>query len=92
MVWKLLHNDPGVLSLMGPNPFADKPPHYIRATLYHYQFAPPGNLEGNWWTREILGQWLPPLSVDNPRLIGFLKQEGWINQDELRINLKKSGS
>jgi hypothetical protein len=77
LVWKLLHNDPGVLSLMGPNPFSDKPPHYIRATLYRYQFAPPGNPEGDWWTRESLGQWLPPLSVDNPRLISLLKQEGW---------------
>ncbi len=77
LVWKLLHNDPGALSLMGPNPFADIPPRYIRATLYRYQFAPPGNPEGNWWSRETLGQWLPPLSVDNPRLIDFLKQEGW---------------
>jgi len=78
LVWKLLHNDPGVLSLLGPNPFADKPPRYIRATLYRYQFAPPGNLTGDWWTREPLGQWLPPLSLDNKQLIIFLKEEGWL--------------
>jgi hypothetical protein len=80
LAWKLLHNDPGVLSLMGPNPFADKPPRYIRATLYRYRFAPPGNPEGDWWTRETLGQWLPPMSVDNPQLIGFLEEEGWLSK------------
>jgi hypothetical protein len=78
LVWKLLHNDPDALSLLGPDPFSDKPPRYIRATLYRYQFAPPGNPEGDWWTREPLGQWLPPLSLDNQQLITFLKEEGWL--------------
>ena len=79
LVWKLLHNDPGALSLLGPNPFPDKPPRYIRATLYRYQFAPPGNSTGDWWTREPLGEWLPPLSLDNQQLIIFLKEEGWLD-------------
>ncbi len=79
LVWKLLHNDPGALSLLGPNPFPDKLPRYIRATLYRYQFAPPGNPTGDWWTREPLGQWLPPLSLDNQQLITFLKEEGWLD-------------
>jgi len=78
LAWKLLHNDPGALSLFGGNPFPEKPPRYIRAVLYHYQFEPPGNPEGNWWKREQVGVWLPPLSADDPRLLSFLKQVGWL--------------
>jgi len=43
LVSKLLHNDPGALSLFAANPFPDKPPRYIRAILYRYSFAPPGS-------------------------------------------------
>jgi hypothetical protein len=78
LIWKLLHNDPGALSLFAANPFPEKPPHYIRAVLYRYQFAPPGNPEGNWWKREELGPWLPPLSADDPRLVNLLEQAGWL--------------
>jgi len=79
LVWKLLHNDPGALSLLGQNPFPAKPPRYIRAMLYRYEFAPPGNPEHNWWKREELGLWLPPLSAEDPRLIDLLKQAGWLD-------------
>jgi len=80
LVWKLLHNDPGALSLFGGNPFPQKPPRYLRAVLYRYRFAPAGNLEGNWWKREAVGPWLPPLSADDPRLISILKQFGWLEE------------
>jgi len=78
LVWKLLHNDPGALSLFGGNPFPNQPPRYIRAVLYRYEFVRPGNPEGNWWKREELGLWLPPLSADDARLISFLKRAGWL--------------
>ena len=79
LIWKLLHNDPGALSLFGGNPFPGKPPRYVRAVLYRYEFARPGNAEGDWWQREKLGLWLPPLSADDPRLVGLLKQAGWLD-------------
>jgi hypothetical protein len=78
LIWKLLHNDRGALSLFGGNPFPEKPPRYIRAVLYRYEFARPGNPERNWWKREQLGLWLPPLSADDPRLLDLLKQAGWL--------------
>ena len=78
LVWKLLHNDPGALSLFGGNPFPAKPPRYIRAVLYRYEFVPPGNPEGNWWKREELGLWLPPLSADDSRLTNLLEHIGWL--------------
>jgi hypothetical protein len=79
LVWKLLHNDPDTLSLFGGNPFPQKPPRYIRAVLYRYEFAKPGNPEGNWWKREQLGIWLPPLSANDPRLIKLLEHIGWLD-------------
>jgi len=63
LVSKLLHNDPGALGLFGGNPFPDHPPRYIRAILYRYKFAPPGNPLGHWWDRERVGApWLPAMS------------------------------
>ena len=79
LVWKLLHHDPGALSLFGANPFPDAPPRFVRATLYRYTFAPPGNAEGAWWTREEIGPWLPPLSRDDRRLQLFLAEAGWLD-------------
>jgi hypothetical protein len=76
-VWKLLHNDAGTLSLLANNPFPDRPPRYIRAELFRYEFAPPGNAENAWWRRTALGLWLPPLSVDSPALQRFLAAYGW---------------
>jgi len=79
LVWKLLHNDPGALGLFADNPFPNKPPRYIRAVLYRYRFADPGNPEGRWWNRERIGNlWLPPLSANDSRLTEFLKGEGWL--------------
>ncbi|MBU6400446.1 MAG: lipase maturation factor family protein [Verrucomicrobia bacterium] len=77
-VWKLLHNDRGTLSLLANNPFPDRPPRYIRAVLYRYQFAPLHNPAGDWWTRARLGLWLPPLSADDPRFRKVLAAYGWL--------------
>lgn len=78
LVWKLLHNDPEIVGLFAENPFPDKPPKYIRAVLYQYQFAKPGNPQGLYWTRTEVGDWLPALSANNSQLIMYLKAEGWI--------------
>jgi hypothetical protein len=75
LVWKLLHNDANATGLFAENPFPDKPPRYIRAVLYRYSFAKPGDLQGLWWSRERVSMWIAPLSVNNPRLIAFLKSE-----------------
>ena len=66
LVWKLLHGDPGVKTLLANDPFPERPPRWIRARLYRYRFAPPGG--GAWWERSLESEWLPPLSADDPRL------------------------
>lgn len=68
LISKLLHNDPGSVSLFAANPFPGKPPKYIRAVLYRYKFARPGNPQGHWWEREKLGNWLPAMAADDARL------------------------
>jgi len=76
-VWKLLQGDPEVLGLLATNPFPGAPPRWIRARLYRYEFAPPGNPEGLWWTRTLVGDWLPPLSTNSPELRRLLAMHGW---------------
>ena len=83
LVWKLLHNDAGAISLFAGNPFPGKPPKYIRAVLYRYSFARPGNPQHLWWTREQVGIWLPAMKVDDPKLMEFLRQQGWVQHETL---------
>lgn len=78
LVWKLLHNDPAVVGLFEANPFPHVPPRYIRATLYSYSFAIPGNAQHLWWNRRRIGAWLPAMSVNDSRLLEYLKRAGYI--------------
>jgi hypothetical protein len=78
LVWKLLHNDASAVGLFAGNPFPGKPPRFVRAELYRYSFARPGNPHGLVWNRELIGAWIPPLSVNDPQLIKILESEGWV--------------
>ena len=79
VVWKLLHNDSGTLSLFAGNPFPKAPPRYIRATLYRYQFIRSAGPHTPYWTRTELGPWLPPLSVFDRQLTSYLTSVGWMD-------------
>jgi hypothetical protein len=78
LIWKLLHNDAGAVGLFAGNPFPNKPPRFIRAEIYRYKFAKPGNPQGLYWTREKLGDWIPVVSIDNMLLVGYLQSVGWV--------------
>ena len=62
---KLLEGSAPVLALLGPNPFPDHPPKYVRAQLYEYQFADPKThaQTGWWWIRRPRGLYFPELSL-----------------------------
>lgn len=75
-IYLLLTGDQDALSLLGKNPFAAQPPHFIRAERYEYRFARPG--QPGWWEREYLGPYLPPLAADDPALLAALAQFGWV--------------
>jgi Lipase maturation factor len=80
-VWKLLHNNPGTLSLIASNPFPEKPPKYVRALVYRYKFAPLDNADGAWWTRERVGTWLPAMSSYTPEMRRFIESSGLMGRD-----------
>ncbi len=79
LVAKLLEEDKKVLGLMGQNPFSSHPPKYIRALLYRYNYTRSWH-DKNWWQRTYVGEYLPPLSLDDPTYRGILLQEGWLEQ------------
>ncbi len=62
---RLLQGSPPVLDLLERNPFAGKPPKYIRAMVYDYRFTTfeERRQTGNWWKRELKGAYFPPISL-----------------------------
>ncbi|HEX4926116.1 MAG TPA: lipase maturation factor family protein, partial [Bdellovibrionales bacterium] len=56
---RLLKNEKSVIALLAENPFSEKPPRMIRASLYKYNFAASGS--GDWWVREPRGDYSPTL-------------------------------
>ncbi|HEY2677945.1 MAG TPA: lipase maturation factor family protein [Steroidobacteraceae bacterium] len=61
---RLLRNEPTVTALLERNPFADRPPRYLRAQFYDYTYA--GGEEkarGLWWDRRLLGLYFPVVQL-----------------------------
>ncbi len=75
LVWRLLHADRDTLSLFTRDPFAGKAPRWIRIRLYRYHFAPLG--APGWWRRDLKGDWLPPVDVNDAWLRDFLVGYAW---------------
>ena len=72
---KFLMNDTEVLALIAENPFPEQPPKYIRMQHYLYSYAQNGNREGNWWTRKLIGEYMPVVSLKE--LEPILKRQNW---------------
>jgi len=62
---QLLKGSPEVLGLLGTNPFPDKPPANIRASLYDYRFTTSTERResGNWWVRTYLRPYFPAVRL-----------------------------
>jgi hypothetical protein len=64
---RLLEGSPPVLDLLASNPFAStgKPPRFVRAIVYDYQFTTSAERSrtGNWWKRELKGTYFPAVSL-----------------------------
>jgi hypothetical protein len=61
---RLLEASPAVLGLLAHDPFAGRPPRYVRAILYDYRFTKPGGEpKGAWWTRTELGDYAPVMAA-----------------------------
>ena len=76
---KMLKNDPIVDSLLLKNPFREgKPPKFVRARHYQYNFAKMWSAEANqgqWWTRKYLKEYMP--TVDLKALKPICSQFQW---------------
>jgi predicted DCC family thiol-disulfide oxidoreductase YuxK len=61
LLYRLLQNSAPVTALLAGNPFPDAPPVYVRARFYRYQFTTPEEhaATGNWWKRELVGEYFP---------------------------------
>jgi hypothetical protein len=66
LVRRLLAGDVGILRLMGKNPFAERPPVFVRALFYEYRYTDAGEKRrtGAWWRRELAGVYLEPVSLE----------------------------
>ncbi|MGH7979946.1 MAG: lipase maturation factor family protein, partial [Limisphaerales bacterium] len=69
---RLLQGSPRVLALLKHNPFPEKPPRYIRAEFYNYEFTnfSERRASGAWWKRQRIGEYLPPVSLSKSAVIG----------------------
>jgi predicted DCC family thiol-disulfide oxidoreductase YuxK len=65
LLFRLSHNEPAVIALLQTNPFPEKPPKYLRASLYDYHFSKPDvkARTGEWWRREPKGLYFPEVEV-----------------------------
>jgi hypothetical protein len=62
---RLLQGSPAVVALLEKNPFPEAPPRFIRARIYDYHFTSreEHRRTGNWWRRDLIGDYLPPISL-----------------------------
>lgn len=72
---KLLTNEPSVIGLLRKNPFAERPPEFVRVRSYLYRFSDWG--DDDWWKRDLRGEYLPPLSLRDEQFRKVLMDNGW---------------
>ncbi len=65
----LLGADPLVLGLLAGDPFEGRRPTFVRAVLYRYRYSTwtERRRTGVWWTRERIGDYLPPVRLEAGR-------------------------
>ena len=56
----LLRREPSVLGLLGPAPFGEERPRYVRLVLWEYRFTDRGS---DWWARTRVGVLAGPLAL-----------------------------
>ena len=55
-------------------PFPDAPARWIRVEVYEYRFAPLSSEAV--WEREWVGELIPAIGADDPRLLDYLRERG----------------
>lgn len=64
---QLLQHNQTVLKLISVNPFPELPPKRVRVRYYLYRFSTKDEFRasGDYWKRELMGEYLPELSLDD---------------------------
>jgi hypothetical protein len=64
LLQRLLEGEPAVLALLAENPFPDRPPRFVRAVKFDYEFttAAERHETGQWWKRRETAIFHPPVS------------------------------
>jgi hypothetical protein len=77
-VGKLLEGDRDTLGLLKTNPFPDQPPRFVRAILYEYHFSNRAERSqtGQWWKREYVRPYFPPVSLQSGPFHEMLERQG----------------
>jgi len=70
---KILEGSPQVMELIAKNPFPEKPPRFLRAVMYDYNFPDKEkHKEGLWWVRTHKKLWWPPCTLHKGKML-YLK-------------------
>lgn len=77
LVLMLLRGDSAPKSLFATDPFPSAPPRFVRAELFRYEMTRVGDGSGAWWKRTLVGEYLRPMSKDDPDLLDFARANGW---------------
>jgi hypothetical protein len=80
LIGRLLEGDSATFGLLKMNPFPDRPPRYVRALLYEYHFTSPTERSqtGQWWKRQLVRPYFPPVSLQAGPFRELLEKQGWL--------------
>ncbi|MCB0344312.1 MAG: lipase maturation factor family protein [Bdellovibrionales bacterium] len=82
---KILAGEPRIKELLAKGTLDGPSPKYLRALLYQYKFQPPDEEpRQNWWSRQLLGVYLDPVSLADPGLRHYLEQRGWLERLQIQ--------
>lgn len=79
LAYRLLQGEPAIKSLLLRDPFPERPPRFVRARLYRYEFSR-SRAAGAWWERTWEDEYLLPLSLQHPEFRSFLAAHGWLDE------------
>ena len=78
LIYKLLRGDSLARSLIEYDPFVSRPPRFIRAELYRYEFTRIGDGNPGWWKRTHVKGYIEPLSLKHQGFLEYLAERGWL--------------
>ncbi|SEW15098.1 lipase maturation factor family protein [Natrinema salifodinae] len=70
LLGKLLEADEDTLALLADDPFDGERPTHVRAVRYRYRYTTPEERDetGRWWSRERVGTYVGPVSIEELRI------------------------